>query len=53
LRAGKRGESIAQIATALHLSPGTVRNHVSSALSKLAVSSRPQAAVVADERGWI
>jgi two-component system response regulator DesR len=53
LRAGRRGESIAQIAVALHLSPGTVRNHVSSALGKLAVSSRQQATVVAQERGWI
>lgn len=53
LRAGKRGETIAQIAAALHLSPGTVRNHVSSALGKLAVSSRQQATVVAQERGWI
>jgi two-component system response regulator DesR len=53
LRAGRRGESIAQIAAALHLSPGTVRNHVSSALGKLAVSSRQQATVVAQERGWI
>ena len=53
LRAGKRGETMAQIAAALHLSPGTVRNHVSSALGKLAVSSRQQATVVAQERGWI
>lgn len=53
LRAGRRGETIAQIAAALHLSPGTVRNHVSSALGKLAVSSRQQATVAAQERGWI
>jgi two-component system response regulator DesR len=53
LREGKRGETIAQIAAALHLSPGTVRNHVSSALGKLAVSSRQQATVVAQDRGWI
>jgi two-component system response regulator DesR len=53
LRAGRRGETIAQIAAAVHLSPGTVRNHVSSALGKLAVSSRQQATVVAQERGWI
>lgn len=53
LRAGRRGETVAQIAATLHLSPGTVRNHVSSALGKLAVSSRQQATVVAQERGWI
>ncbi|VXC40913.1 response regulator transcription factor [Pseudoclavibacter sp. 8L] len=53
LRAGQRGETIAEIARTLHLSPGTVRNHVSSALGKLAVSTRQQATVVARERGWI
>ncbi|WP_068482170.1 response regulator transcription factor [Pseudoclavibacter helvolus] len=53
LRAGQRGETIAQIARALHLSPGTVRNHVSSVLGKLSVATRQQATVVARERGWI
>ncbi|WP_159502174.1 DNA-binding response regulator [Microbacterium sp. 18062] len=53
LREGRRGETIAQIAAALHLSPGTVRNHVSSALGKLAVTTRQQATVLAQERGWI
>ncbi len=53
LRAGQRGETIAQIAAALHLSAGTVRNHVSSVLGKLGVPTRQQAAIVARERGWI
>ncbi|WP_424466519.1 response regulator [Pseudoclavibacter helvolus] len=53
LRAGQRGETIAQIARTLHLSPGTVRNHVSSVLGKLSVATRQQATVVARERGWI
>ena len=53
LRAGQRGETIAQIARALHLSPGTVRNHVSSVLGKLSVATSQQATVVARERGWI
>ena len=53
LRAGRRGETIAQIAATLHLSPGTVRNHVSSALGKLSVATRQQATVMAQERGWI
>ena len=53
LRAGQRGETIAEIARTLHLSPGTVRNHVSSARGKLAVSTRQQATGVARERGWI
>lgn len=53
LRTGQRGETVAQIARSLHLSQGTVRNHVSSALGKLGVSTRQQAAILARERGWI
>lgn len=53
LRAGARGETIAQIAASLHLSAGTVRNHVSSVLGKLHLQTRQQAAILARERGWI
>ena len=53
LRAGARGETIAEIAGFLHLSPGTVRNHVSSMLGKLGLASRQQATIHARERGWI
>ena len=53
LRAGRRGETVAQIAVAVHLSPGTVRNHVSSVLGKLGVATRQQAVLTAEERGWI
>ncbi|MGO2658174.1 response regulator transcription factor [Mycetocola reblochoni] len=53
LRAGAGGETIAQIASTLHLSPGTVRNHVSSILGKLHLRTRQQAAIEARERGWI
>lgn len=53
LRAGARGETIADIAASLHLSSGTVRNHVSSILGKLGLASRQQAAIAARERGWI
>jgi two-component system, NarL family, response regulator DesR len=53
LRAGAQGETIAQIAEALHLSAGTVRNHVSSVLGKVGVATRQQATIVARERGWI
>lgn len=53
LRAGARGETIAQIAAALRLSGGTVRNHVSSILGKLGLETRQQAAILARERGWI
>ncbi|GLJ80140.1 response regulator transcription factor [Microbacterium imperiale] len=53
LRAGARGETIAEIAASLHLSAGTVRNHVSSVLGKLGLATRQQAAIMARERGWI
>ncbi|QLD11353.1 response regulator transcription factor [Microbacterium oleivorans] len=53
LRAGARGETIAEIAASLHLSAGTVRNHVSSVLGKLGLATRQQAAILARERGWI
>lgn len=53
LRAGQRGESTGQIARALSLAPGTVRNHISAILTKLSVASRQQAVLMAQERGWI
>lgn len=53
LRAGRRGETTGQIARALSLAPGTVRNHVSAILAKLAVRTRQQATLVAEERGWL
>jgi two-component system response regulator DesR len=53
LRAGRRGETTGQIANALSLAPGTVRNHVSAILAKLAVSTRQQAVLAAEEAGWI
>jgi two-component system response regulator DesR len=53
LRAGRRGETTAQIARTLSLAPGTVRNHISTILAKLAVQTRQQAVLLAEERGWI
>ncbi|GAB3596802.1 response regulator [Microbacterium tumbae] len=53
LRAGRRGETTGQIARALSLAPGTVRNHVSAVLAKLHVATRQQAVLMAEERGWI
>lgn len=53
LRAGRRGETTGQIARTLSLAPGTVRNHVSAILGKLAVRTRQQAVILAEERGWI
>jgi two-component system response regulator DesR len=53
LRLGRNGETTAQIARALSLAPGTVRNHISAILTKLSVDTRQQAAIMARERGWI
>ena len=46
-----KGLSNAEIAGQLHLSEGTVRNHVSAILDKLGVSDRTQAAVIAIRHG--
>lgn len=53
LRAGRRGETTGQIARAVSLAPGTVRNHISAVLTKLAVPTRQQAVLLAEERGWL
>jgi len=46
-----RGLSNTEIAEELHLSEGTVRNHVSAIFSKLDVSDRTQAAIMAIQHG--
>jgi DNA-binding NarL/FixJ family response regulator len=51
LRLIARGFSNADIAERLFLTEGTVRNHVSAILSKLGVSDRTQAAVIAIQHG--
>jgi len=53
LRLAKRGLRNPQIAQALHISPGTVRNHLSAAYRKLGVHSRHEALQIADERRLI
>jgi two-component system response regulator DesR len=45
--------STRDLARALHLSEGTVRNGLSSAMRKLEASSRGQAARIAEENGWL
>lgn len=53
LRLAKRGLPNAQIARSLHISPGTVRNHLSSIYRKFDVHSRHAALQVAEERRLI
>ncbi len=45
------GDSNAEIGRRLHLSSATVKDHVSSILSKMAVSSRVEAALIAERAG--
>jgi DNA-binding NarL/FixJ family response regulator len=51
LRLVARGFNNADIAERLHLSEGTVRNHVSGIFAKLEVSDRTHAAVIAIQHG--
>ena len=53
LREALSGVPIAQIASRVHLTEGTVRNHLSSAIGKTDTSTRAEAARVAQDLGWI
>ncbi|HWT32826.1 MAG TPA: response regulator transcription factor [Microbacterium sp.] len=53
LAAARTGGSVADIAGMLHLSEGTVRNHLSSAIGKTGGRNRADAARIADENGWL
>ena len=46
------GATNAEIASALYISEGTTRNHVSKILRKLSLRDRTQLAIFAVERGW-
>ncbi len=53
LGAAADGGTVAEIATRLYLSEGTVRNHLSSVIGKTAARTRADAVRIATERGWI
>nr|WP_221474017.1 response regulator transcription factor [Planomonospora venezuelensis] len=48
-----RGAPVGEIAASLHLTEGTVRNYLSSAITKLGAGNRITAIRVAQEKGWI
>ncbi len=52
LRAAATGDSLAEIARALHLSEGTVRNYLSSAIQKLDARNSKDAFRIAERNGW-
>jgi two-component system response regulator DesR len=53
LAASADGATIAEVATQLHLSEGTVRNYLSTAIQKLGVRNRVEAARLAERKGWL
>lgn len=53
LEAAAGGAPVEDIARRVHLSPGTVRNYLSSAVSKLGATNRHEAAATARRMGWI
>ena len=53
LAAASRHDSAADIARALHLSEGTVRNYLSASIRKLGARNRSEAIDVATEKGWL
>jgi two-component system, NarL family, response regulator DesR len=47
------GGTVSDLAKALHLSDGTVRNHLSSAIGKTGARTRAEAVRLAEEHGWL
>lgn len=47
------GSPVATIAARVHLSEGTVRNHLSAAIGKTDATTRSEAARIAQDRGWL
>ncbi|MFI8340285.1 response regulator [Streptomyces sp. NPDC085639] len=53
LREAETGATNAELAARLHLSQGTVRNYLSTAIQKLAARNRAEAVRAAREKGWL
>jgi two-component system response regulator DesR len=53
LRAASDGGTVADIARELHLSEGTVRNHLSSAIGKTGARTRAEAVRLSVDNGWL
>jgi two-component system, NarL family, response regulator DesR len=53
LRSVDAAGTAADIARRVHLSPGTVRNYLSSAMQKLGAGSRTEAVRIAHDHGWL
>jgi two-component system response regulator DesR len=53
LAAAREHATVADIAAALHLSPGTVRNYLSAAIGKVGARNRVEAIRAAQDKGWL
>ncbi|NLA82811.1 MAG: response regulator transcription factor, partial [Clostridiaceae bacterium] len=53
LRESADGASVREVARRLHLSEGTVRNHLSAAIGKTGARNRVEAARLAAGNGWL
>jgi two-component system response regulator DesR len=53
LAAAASHDAVADVAARLHLSPGTVRNHLSAAIQKLGARNRAEAVQIAQLKGWL
>ncbi|HKS46000.1 MAG TPA: response regulator transcription factor [Amycolatopsis sp.] len=53
LAAASDGGTVSDVAKRLHLSEGTVRNHLSAAIGKTGARTRAEAIRLAEENGWL
>jgi len=53
LQAARAGATVLDLARGLHLSEGTVRNYLSSAIGKTGARTRAEAVRLADDNGWL
>jgi two-component system response regulator DesR len=53
LVASRDGTTVAEIASRLYLSEGTVRNYLSAAIAKTGARNRAEASRIAEDRGWL
>ena len=53
LSAARGHAAISDLAASLHLSQGTVRNHLSAAIQKLGARNRAEAVQIAERKGWL
>jgi two-component system response regulator DesR len=53
LAASASNDTAADIAAALYLSEGTVRNYLSTAIRKLGARNRREAVEIAEQKGWL